>query len=243
MGMMCADDFYSATVSAAFGGTTTIIPFAAQHREMKIPEVLADYSKRAREKAVIDYGFHLILANPDDAALSVDLPAAIKDGITSLKVYMTYDKLQLHDHQLLDVMTVAAREQALVMVHAENHDIIQWLAQRLVERKHTAPKFHAVAHDPIAESEATNRAISLSRLLGVPLLIVHVAGRESIQTIRDAKQQGAAIYAETCPQYLFLTAEDLDRDGVDGAMYCCSPPPRDKDLWRSRRQTTPKCMA
>ena len=111
MGMMCADDFYSATVSAAFGGTTTIIPFAAQHREMKIPEVVADYAKRAREKAVIDYGFHLILANPDDDALNVDLPAAIQDGITSLKVYMTYDKLQLHDHQLLDVMTVAAREQ------------------------------------------------------------------------------------------------------------------------------------
>jgi dihydropyrimidinase len=229
MGMMCADDFYSATVSAAFGGTTTIIPFAAQHREMKIPEVVADYAKRAREKAVIDYGFHLILANPDDDALNVDLPAAIQDGITSLKVYMTYDKLQLHDHQLLDVMTVAAREQALVMVHAENHDIIRWLVDRLVERKHTAPKFHAVAHDPIAESEATNRAIALSRLLGVPMLIVHVAGREAIHTIRNAKKNGAAVYAETCPQYLFLTADDLDRDGVDGAMYCCSPPPRDKD--------------
>ena len=229
MGMMCADDFYSATVSAAFGGTTTIIPFAAQHREMKIPEVVADYAKRAREKAVIDYGFHLILANPDDEALNVDLPAAIQDGITSLKVYMTYDKLQLHDHQLLDVMTVAAREQALVMVHAENHDIIRWLVDRLVERKHTAPKFHAVAHDPIAESEATNRAIALSRLLGVPMLIVHVAGREAIHTIRNAKKNGAAVYAETCPQYLFLTADDLDRDGVDGAMYCCSPPPRDED--------------
>jgi dihydropyrimidinase len=229
MGMMCADDFYSATVSAAFGGTTTIIPFAAQHREMKIPEVVADYAKRAREKAVIDYGFHLILANPDDEALNVDLPAAIQDGITSLKVYMTYDKLQLHDHQLLDVMTVAAREQALVMVHAENHDIIRWLVDRLVERKHTAPKFHAVAHDPIAESEATNRAIALSRLLGVPMLIVHVAGREAIHTIRNAKKNGAAVYAETCPQYLFLTADDLDRDGVEGAMYCCSPPPRDED--------------
>jgi dihydropyrimidinase len=229
MGMMCADDFYSATVSAAFGGTTTIIPFAAQHRKMNIPEVISDYAKRAREKAVIDYGFHLILANPDDAALSTDLPAAIRNGITSLKVYMTYEKLRLDDHQLLDVLTVAAREQALVMVHAENHDIIRWLVDRLVERAHTAPKYHAVAHDPIAESEATNRAIALSRLLGVPLLIVHVAGREAIDTIRNAKQNGAAIYAETCPQYLFLTAEDLDRDGMDGAMYCCSPPPRDKD--------------
>lgn len=229
MGIMCADDFYSATVAAAFGGTTTIIPFAAQHRDMKIPEVVADYAKRAREKAVIDYGFHLILANPDETTLKVDLPKAIRDGITSLKVYMTYDRLRIDDYQLLDVLAVAASERALVMVHAENHDIIRWLANRLLARGHTAPKFHAVAHDPIAESEATNRAIAFSRLIGVPLLIVHVSAREAIETIRGARQRGAAIYAETCPQYLFLTAGDLDREGMDGAMYCCSPPPRDKD--------------
>lgn len=229
MGIMCADDFYSATVAAAFGGTTTIIPFAAQHRDMKIPDVVADYAKRAREKAVIDYGFHLILANPDETALNVDLPAAIRDGITSLKVYMTYDKLKLDDYQLLDVLALAASEQALVMIHAENHDMIRWLANRLLARGHKAPKFHAVAHDPIAEGEATNRAIALSRLVGVPVLIVHVSAREAIDTIRTAKQRGAAIYAETCPQYLFLTADDLDRNGLEGAMYCCSPPPRDKD--------------
>lgn len=229
MGIMCADDFYSASVAAAFGGTTTIIPFAAQHREMKIPEVVADYAKRAREKAVIDYGFHLILANPDETALTTDLPAAIREGITSLKVYMTYDRLRLDDYQLLDVLAVAAAEQALVMVHAENHDMIRWLATRLLARGNTAPKFHAVAHDPIAEGEATNRAIALSRLIGVPMLIVHVSAREAIETIRSAKQRGAAIYAETCPQYLFLTADDLDRNGLEGAMYCCSPPPRDKD--------------
>lgn len=242
MGVMCADDFYSATVSAAFGGTTTIIPFAAQHREMKIPEVVADYSRLAAEKAVIDYGFHLILANPDDTALQTDLPKAIRDGITSLKVYMTYDKLKLDDHQLLDVLSVAAREQALVMVHAENHDMIRWIAHHLLAQGHTAPKFHAVAHDPIAESEATNRAIALSRLLGVPLLIVHVSAQEAIHTIRRAKQRGAAVYAETCPQYLFLTAEDLDRNGLDGAMFCCSPPPRDKEsqeaVWAGMKDGT-----
>lgn len=242
MGVMCADDFYSATVSAAFGGTTTIIPFAAQHRDMKIPDVVADYAKRAREKAVIDYGFHLILANPDDTALNTDLPAAIREGITSLKVYMTYDKLKLDDHQLLDVLAVAAREQALVMVHAENHDMIRWIAHHLLAQGHTAPKFHAVAHDPLAEAEATNRAIALSRLLGVPLLIVHVSGIEAIHTIRNAKTRGAAVYAETCPQYLFLTAEDLDRNGLDGAMFCCSPPPRDKEsqeaVWAGMKDGT-----
>jgi len=125
MGVMCADDFHSATVSAVFGGTTTIIPFAAQHRGMSIPAVIADYSRLAREKAVIDYGFHLILANPDETALTVDLPEAIRNGITSLKVYMTYDKLKLDDYQLLDVLELADHEGALVMLHAENHDMIR----------------------------------------------------------------------------------------------------------------------
>ena len=227
MGVMCADDFHSATVSAVFGGTTTIIPFAAQHRGMKIPEVIADYAALAREKAVIDYGFHLILANPDETALTVDLPEAIRNGITSLKVYMTYDKLKLDDYQLLDVLDLADREGALVMLHAENHDMIRWLAQRLIERGLKAPKFHGVAHDPLAETEATFRAVSLSRLLDVPVLIVHVAGQETVKVIRDARALGAQVHAESCPQYLFLTAEDLDQPGLEGAKFCCSPPPRD----------------
>lgn len=184
MGMMCADDFYSGTVSAAFGGTTTIIPFAAQHRGKRIPDVVADYARLAREKAVIDYGFHLILADPDEVALKHDLPQAIRDGITSLKVYMTYNTLKLDDYQLLDVMALAGREGALVMIHAENHDMIRWVAQRLLDGGHTAPKFHAVAHDALAESEASNRAMALSRLIDVPVLIVHVAGAETVELIR-----------------------------------------------------------
>lgn len=236
MGMMCADDFYSATVSAAFGGTTTILPFAAQHRGMTVPEVLEDYSQRAAEKAVIDYGFHLILANPDERTLREDLPKAIREGITSLKVYMTYDQMKLEDAQLLDVLALARRERALVMVHAENHDMIKWLAQRLVEQGHTAPRFHGVAHDPLAETEAAFRAIAMSRLVDVPVLLVHVSGGETIELIRQAQRLGANVLAESCPQYLFLTAEDMDRPGMEGAKYCCSPPPRDVDsqeaVWR-----------
>lgn len=229
MGVMCADDFYSGTVSAAFGGTTTILSFAAQHRNDRIPDVLADYSARAKAKAVIDYGFHLILANPDDDALTKDLPKVIRDGITSLKVYMTYDKLKLDDYQLLDVMAVAGEHGAMVMMHAENHDMIKWVAQRLLERGHTAPKFHAVAHDPLVESEATHRAIALSRLVDVPVLIVHIGGREAINTIRHAQNIGASIFAESCPQYMFLEAKDSDLPGLDGAKFCCSPPPGDAD--------------
>jgi dihydropyrimidinase len=242
MGMMCADDFYSGTVSAAFGGTTTIIPFAAQHRGKRIPDVIADYAQLARTKAVIDYGFHLILADPDEVALTQDLPQAIRDGITSLKVYMTYNALKLDDYQLLDVMALAGREGALVMIHAENHDMIRWIASRLLDQGHSAPKYHAVAHAALAEAEASNRAIALSRLIDVPVLIVHVAGAETVQTIRAAKLLGARIYAESCPQYLFLTAEDIDLPGVEGAKFCCSPPPRDANsqeaVWEGLKDGT-----
>ncbi len=227
MGLMCADDFHSGTVSAAFGGTTTILPFAVQHRGDSIPTVAADYAARAASKAVIDYGFHLILTNPDEKALTIDLPAAIRGGITSLKVYMTYDQLKLDDAQLLDVLAVAGEEGALVMMHAENHDMIRWIAKRLLHRSHVAPKFHAVAHDPLTETEATYRAVTLSRLIDVPVLIVHVAGGETIDVIRAAREKGALIHAESCPQYLFLEAADIDLPGVEGAKFCCSPPPRD----------------
>ena len=226
-GMMTADDFYSATVSAAFGGTTTIIPFAAQHRGMSLPKVVADYHACAGPKAVIDYGFHLIVSDPTEQALRHDLPALIAKGYTSFKVYMTYDKLKIDDYALLDVLDTAGREGALVMVHAENNDIIKWVAQRLLANGHGAPKFHAVAHDPLAESEATNRVISLSRLVDVPILIVHVSGIEAVKTIRAAQTLGARVFGETCPQYLFLTAADIDQPGLEGAKFCCSPPPRD----------------
>jgi len=229
MGMMCADDFYSATVSAVFGGTTTIIPFAAQHRGNLLPEVVADYSKRAAEKAVIDYGFHLIVSDPTEQALTHDLPALIKSGITSFKVFMTYERMKLDDFQLLDVLDVADREGALVMVHAENNDMIRWVARRLVERGMTAPKYHAVAHTPLAESEATNRAVALARMMDVPLMIVHVAGLEAVRVVHSSQALGLPIHAESCPQYLFLTAEDLDLPGLEGAKFCCSPPPRDPE--------------
>ena len=227
-GKMCADDFYSASVAAAFGGTTTIIPFAAQHRGNALIPVADDYAKRAAEKAVVDYGFHLIISDPTPDAMGRELPELVKRGITSFKVYMTYDLLKLSDAQMLDVLEAADQQKALVMVHAENHDIIQWIAKRLLARGHGAPKYHMTSHHPIAESEAANRVIALSRLLDVPALIVHVSGIEAVKTIRAAQTLGARIYAETCPQYLFLKASDADKPGLEGAKWCCSPPPRDE---------------
>ena len=241
-GKMCADDFYSATVAAAFGGTTTIVPFAAQHRGDSIVEVVDDYARRAAEKAVIDYGFHLIVADPSEHALNVELPEMVRRGITSFKVYMTYDLLRLTDDQMLDVLAAADRNRALMMVHAENHEMIKWLAKRLLERGHRAPKFHMTSHHPIAEAEATNRVVALSRLLDVPVLIVHVSGGEAVQTIRAAQALGARVYAETCPQYLFLKAEDADKPELEGAKWCCSPPPRDaasqEAVWQGLKDGT-----
>jgi len=235
-GVMCADDFYSATVSAAFGGTTTVIPFAAQHRGQSLREVVTEYHAAAGPKAVIDYAFHLIVSDPTEAVLGQELPALIRDGYTSFKVYMTYDKLKLDDGQMLDVLHTARREGALVMVHAENNDIIKWLAKRLTENGMTKPVYHTVAHARIAETEATGRAVALASLLDVPLLIVHVSSAEAGAVIREAQGKGLKIYGETCPQYLFLTAEDTDRDGLEGAKFCCSPPPRDaaaqEAMWR-----------
>src|SRR5690348_6862920 len=132
--MVCADDFYSATVSAAFGGTTTVIPFAAQHRGQSLREVVTEYHDAAGPKAVIDYAFHLIISDPSEQVLGQELPALIKDGYTSFKVYMTYDLLRLNDRQMLDILALARREGAMVMVHAENHDMISWLADRLLQK-------------------------------------------------------------------------------------------------------------
>src|SRR5213080_3385204 len=234
-GVMCADDFYSATVSAAFGGTTTVIPFAAQHRGQSLREVVTAYHAAARPKAIIDYAFHLIISDPSEQVLGQELPALIRDGYTSFMVYMTYDLLRLNDRQMLDIMALARREGAFMMVHAENHDMISWLAERLLEKGLSAPRYHAVSHARVAEGEATNRAVALAQLLDVPLLIVHVSAAEAIDVIRDAQTKGLKIYGETCPQYLFLTADDIGMD-LEGTKFCCSPPPRDKAaqeaVWR-----------
>src|SRR5947199_1812519 len=240
-GILCADDFYSATVAAAFGGTTTVIPFAAQHKGQSLRQVVADYHAAAGPKAVIDYAFHLIITDPTEQVLGQELPALIQDGYTSFKVYMTYDLLRLNDRQMLDFMALGRREGAFMMVHAENHDMISWLAERLLEKGLSAPRYHAVSHARIAEGEATNRAVALAELLDVPLLIVHVSAAEAIDVIRDAQTNGLRIYGETCPQYLFLTADDISMD-LEGTKFCCSPPPRDhaaqEAVWRGLQNGT-----
>jgi dihydropyrimidinase len=235
-GLETADDFESGTRSALCGGTTTIIPFAAQHKGQSLRQVVADYHARADGKAYVDYAFHLIVSDPTAQVLGQELPALIKDGYTSFKIYLTYDALKLDDRQVLEVLACARAEGAMVMVHAENHDIIGWLTERLLAAGRGAPRYHALAHAVAAEREATHRAIALSEIADTPILIVHVSAAEAMAQIAAARDRGLRIYAETCPQYLFLTADDLDRPGFEGAKYVCSPPPRDaanqEHIWR-----------
>jgi dihydropyrimidinase len=238
-GSQCADDFRSGTIAAACGGTTTVIPFALQFKGQGVRIAVEDYHRRAAGKAVIDYAFHLIVSDPTPAVLHQELPALIREGYTSFKIYMTYDDLKLSDRQSLEVLALARRERALVMVHAENSDVIGWLTDTLEAAGHTAPRYHAAARPNVVEREATHRAISLSEVVGVPILIVHVSASDAMKQIRWAQGRGLPIYAETCPQYLFLSEEDLARPGFEGAKCLCSPPPRDKDnqaaIWQGLR--------
>jgi dihydropyrimidinase len=197
--------------------------------------VVADYHARAEPRAFIDYAFHLIVSDPSEDVLGVQLPALIREGYASLKVYMTYDALRLTDRQLLDVLSVAKREGALTMFHAENHEAIAWITARLVADGRTSPKYHPVARPQAAEREATARACMLAELVDVPILIVHVSCGGALEEIRRARARGATVHAETCPQYLVFTAADLDRAGFEGAKWMFSPPARDRDaqqaLW------------
>ncbi len=236
-GLLNADTWETATRSAAFGGTTSVLAFAAQHRGDSIAQVVADYSQLARKGAVIDYNYHLLLTDPTPTVLNDELPALIKDGHSSIKIFMTYDLMNVGDEALLDVLLKAREQGAMVCAHAENHGMISWMGKRLVERGHLAPKFHAVSHPRASEAEAFHRLIACAELIDQPITIFHVATREGAAVIREARGRGVKVFAETCTQYLFLTAEDIDKPGIEGAKWVCSPPLRTRDdqeaLWQA----------
>ena len=241
-GSRMADDFRTGPLSAAYGGTTTVIPFACQQKGQGLRAAVQDYHERAEGKSVIDYAFHLIVTDPTEQVIGQELPALIRDGYTSFKIYTTYDDLKLNDRQILEVLALAKRERALTMIHAENSDIIAWLTDQLEQAGQTAPRYHALARPAIAEREATHRAISLAEVIDAPILVVHVSGGEALRQIAEARHRGLRVFGETCPQYLFLTAEDLDLSDFDGAKHICSPPPRDgasqESVWRGIQDGT-----
>jgi len=237
-GVVMADGFESGTRSAAAGGNTTVISFALQPRGQSLRQSVEDYHKKAKGQSYVDYGFHLIVTDPTPAVLGQELPALVSSGYPSFKVFMTYDDLVLTDRQLLEVFGVAREHGALVMVHAEGYDQIKFMTDRLEREGKTHSYYHAQSRPELVEREATHRAISHAELIGIPIMIVHVSGREAMEQIQWARGRGMKIYAETCPQYLVLTADDLKGLNMDmsGAKYVCSPPPRDRAsqdaIWR-----------
>lgn len=226
-GIVMADDFASATRSAAFGGNTLVMPFAVQQKGESLRQVVKDYHAKADGECFIDVSFHLVIADPSESVLGQELPALVDDGYTSFKVFMTYEGMALSDREMLEVMAVARETGAFVMVHAENYDAIRFLTDRLERAGKTAPHFHGTSRPIAVEREATHRAISLAELVDVPIMIVHVSNREAMEEIRRAQQKGLKIFGETCPQYLVLTEKHMEGLNMEGAAYVCSPPPRD----------------
>ena len=225
-GVMSADDYYSGSVSAAFGGNSSFIPFAAQQRGQSVDDVVKLYDERGA-RSVIDYSYHLIISDPTEKVLTEELPRAFARGITSFKIFMTYDLMNLGDGGMLDILSVAREHGAITMVHAENNDMVKWMNKRLAAKGLTAPKYHAISRPELAEEEAINRAIQLAKLVDAPLFIVHVSTAGGAAIVQREKLAGAKLYAETCPQYLALTRDNLDLPGMEGAKFICSPPVRD----------------
>ncbi|MEJ8473826.1 dihydropyrimidinase [Roseibium algae] len=225
-GVVMADDFDSATRSAAFGGNTTVMPFCFQEKGQSLRDALSWYHGLAEGQCHIDVSFHLIVSDPTPQVLGQELPALAEEGYTSFKMFMTYEGLKLTDREILETLTAAKISGAMPMIHAENDDAIEFLREKAELAGETAPKYHASTRPIPVEREATHRAISLAEIVDVPLVIVHVSNREAMEEIQRARGRGLKIYGETCPQYLVLTAEDLEIP--QAAKNVCSPPPRDK---------------
>ena len=232
-----ADSWTSGTISAACGGTTTVICFSPTRKGGTVKAEAERYHELAK-KAVIDYSFHIIVNDPNERVMA-ELPELIETGHRSIKLFMTYDNNYVDDAAILKVFALAREHGAFVTVHAENHEAIKWMTQRLVETGHTGMKYHAWAKPPVVEREAVHRVIALAELVDLPIQIFHVTCAEAAEEIRRAQQRGLKVFGETCTQYLVLTADDLDRPGFEGAKFVCSPAPRteadQEALWNALR--------
>lgn len=235
-GIVMADDFESGTRSALFGGNTTIMPFCLQEKDKPMREALNAYHELAEGNCYTDVSFHLIVSDPTDSLLGQELPALAADGYSSFKVFMTYEGLRLNDAEILKTLDVARSTGATVMVHCENEDAIRFLITRHEAEGDVAPRAHASTRPVAVEREATHRALTLAEIVDVPIVIVHVSNGEAMEEIARARSRGLKVVGETCPQYLMLTADDLDGMDWEGAKFVCSPPPRDKaaqeECWR-----------
>ncbi len=235
-GTTSADDFESGTIAAAYGGTTSIVDFAIQYKGERLHAAWENWARRAEGKAVIDYGFHMIVTDLTDQ-VEAEMDALVRQGITSFKLFMAYrGVLMLDDGSIFRALLRTGTNGGTICMHAENGDVIDVLVRRALAEGHTAPKFHALTRPARAEAEATYRAICLAEMAEAPVYIVHLSAAEALEKVAEARDRGLPVYAETCPQYLFLSYDNYEEPGFDGAKYVMSPPLRPKAgqeaLWR-----------
>lgn len=225
MGVMNADTFETATRSAAMGGTTSVISFAAQQKGQRLSETVADYAARADRGAAIDHAFHMILSDTSVPYFEADLLALIAAGHRSIKIFTTYN-IMLEDAEILRILALARDAGALTCVHAENDALIAETRAQLMAEGKTAPKHHAACRPRAAEIEAVSRLCHFAKETGAPVMLFHISTAEAAAVIRQARADGAPIWAETCPHYLLMTEDVLDKPGIEGAKWMCSPPQR-----------------
>jgi dihydropyrimidinase len=227
-GTTSADDFETGTVAAAFGGTTMLIDFAIQYKGQTLRQAFDTWMKKANGKAVIDYSFHCIITELADAQLD-EMKALVKEGVPTFKLFMAYPGVfMLDDASIFRAMRAAADSGGMICMHAENGGAIDVIVQRALAEGKKAPKYHALTRPTTAEAEATNRAIALAEMAGAPVYIVHLSCNDALEKVREARDRGLPTFAETCPQYLYLSLENMDAPGFEGAKYVFTPPLREK---------------
>jgi dihydropyrimidinase len=239
-GTNSADDFLTGTRAAAIGGTTTIVDFAIQARGTKMRTALDTWWKKAEGKACIDYGLHMIVTDLGDAGLE-DMDDMVREGVASFKLFMAYPNLlMVDDATIFRAMRQTAKNGALICMHAENGSVIDVIVQQALAEGKTAPIYHALTRPTRAEAEAVHRAIALAEMAGVPVYIVHLSSEDALNQVREARDRGLPAFAETCPQYLLLSLEDVADKGWEGAKYVFTPPLREKrnqpKLWEGLRK-------
>jgi dihydropyrimidinase len=235
-GTTSADDFESGTVAAAHGGTTSVVDFAIQYRGQTLRHALDTWMKKAEGRAAIDYGFHMIVTELTDAVES-EMDALVREGVTSFKLFMAYPGVfMLDDASIFRALQRTAGNGGTICMHAENGGVIDVLVKKALAEGKTDPKYHALTRPARAEAEATHRAIALAEIAGVPIYIVHLSAAEALEMVTAARDRGLPAHAETCPQYLFLSYDNYEEPGFEGAKYVMSPPLRGKEtqdkLWR-----------
>src|SRR5271163_2042700 len=239
-GTTSADDFETGTIAAAYGGTTTLIDFAIQQKGQSLRQAFDTWMKKADRKAAIDYAFHCIITDLGDAQLD-EMGALIHEGVSSFKLFMAYPGvLMVDDATIFRAMSQAAKYGGLICMHAENGGVIDVIVRRALAEGKTAPKYHALTRPTSAEAEATGRAIALAEMAGAPVYIVHLSCNEALEKVREARDRGLPAYAETCPQYLYLSLDNMEAPGFEAAKYVFTPPLREKwhqeKLWQGLTQ-------